>query len=44
MQKKKCTETQDTKVRESSAAAQATAADEANFLSAPVVPLAKFNP
>ena len=44
MQKKKCMETQDTKVREGSAAAQATAADEANFLSAPVVPLAKFNP
>ena len=44
MQKKKCMETQDSKVREGSAAAQVTAADEANFLIAPLVPLAKFNP
>jgi hypothetical protein len=41
---KKSIETQDTKVQEAGAATQATAADEANLLNAPVVTLPKFNP
>ena len=42
--KQKSTESQDTRARETGAATQATAADEANFLNAPVVTLPKYNP
>jgi hypothetical protein len=44
MPKNKSTEIQDPRAQETDGATQAATADEANFLNAPVVPLAKFNP